>query len=222
MSRSANVLRTGWSMILNGQLADARREVVRRFGSTSTRVVLQRDLLRPFQVPTAKIPISVRPITLGERETFIREAERSPDNELKIRSRIMRVDMGTCYAAVDAAGHIGYVQWLFTSADNRALSDFFGKNFFPEIDAEEVLLEGAYTLSSHRRLGVMAAAMALIAQAGLEHGARRALTFVGDDNDASIRGCVSAGFTPCQRRYDQWRLLRRNIVLEATGPVDSK
>nr|CAD6619098.1 N-acetyltransferase [Rhizobium sp. Khangiran2] len=65
---------------------------------------------------------------------------------------------------------------------------------FPRLDEDTALLENAYTPPSHRGLGIMSAAMALIAERAASFGARYVLTFVGTDNVASLKGCQRAGF----------------------------
>jgi len=86
-----------------------------------------------------------------------------------------------------------YVQWLLDSSQNAFIS---GLGTFPELRANEALLENAYTAVSHRGLGIMAAAMAAIAERASDLDARFVLTFVGEDNIASLKGCQRAGFVP--------------------------
>jgi RimJ/RimL family protein N-acetyltransferase len=51
-------------------------------------------------------------------------------------------------------------------------------------------------LADGARLGIMSAAMALIAERATEVGARHVLTFVDQHNIASLKGCQRAGFHP--------------------------
>ena len=67
---------------------------------------------------------------------------------------------------------------------------------FPPLADGEALLENAYTPPAYRGLGVMAAAMAQIAERARDFGARKVLTFVATDNIASLKGCQRAGFYP--------------------------
>jgi RimJ/RimL family protein N-acetyltransferase len=53
-----------------------------------------------------------------------------------------------------------------------------------------------YTPPAYRGLGIMSAAIALIAERASEFGARHVLTFVGEQNIASLKGCQRAGFHP--------------------------
>jgi RimJ/RimL family protein N-acetyltransferase len=76
---------------------------------------------------------------------------------------------------------------------------------FPALGHDEALLEGAYTPPQHRGLGIMSAAMAMIAERADELGARHVLTFVGEDNIPSLKGCRRAGFHPHMMHFrSQW------------------
>jgi GNAT superfamily N-acetyltransferase len=95
-----------------------------------------------------------------------------------------------------------YIQWLVGSARNDVIRRL---GCFPALDADEALLEGAYTPPQHRGLGIMSAAMAIIAERADSLGARYVLTFVGDDNIPSLKGCRRAGFKPHMLHYrSQW------------------
>jgi RimJ/RimL family protein N-acetyltransferase len=86
-----------------------------------------------------------------------------------------------------------YVQWLFSARDNDFIKKLGG---FPPLAADEALLENAYTPPAYRGLGVMAAAMARIAERASDFAARKVITFVATDNVASLKGCQRAGFHP--------------------------
>jgi hypothetical protein len=52
----------------------------------------------------------------------------------------------------------------------------------------------------------MGAAMAAIAEKGLQSGARYAVTYVQKDNIAAIKGCALANFYPYMTREEKWRI----------------
>jgi len=60
----------------------------------------------------------------------------------------------------------------------------------------------------------MAAAMALVAERGREIGARYVITFVEQNNIASLKGCKRAGFSPYLLRHEKWFLFRRSLSLD--------
>jgi len=98
------------------------------------------------------------------------------------------------FVAVDERdGRPCYIQWLFGAADNDFIRRLRG---FPQLAADEALLEGAYTPASHRGLGIMPAAMGLIAEKAETIGARYVITFVDQNNIPSLKGCQRCGFSP--------------------------
>lgn len=185
-----------------------------------TRYGLARDLSRPLKQPSAKIPISVRP--LGQRDvaplfTLYGEADTAHErSEAALRLGFVTAGARRGYVAIDERnGMPCYVQWLFGVEDNRFIKGLKG---FPPLEAGEALLENAYTPPAYRGFGIMSEAMALIAERAVEVGARQVLTFVGLENIASLKGCQRAGFNPhilhrCVRsafgliRHDSFALL---------------
>src|SRR2546422_7194479 len=91
------------------------------------------------------------------------------------RSRILQSGLATCYVAIGPEGKPCYMQWLIPSSENDRVRTFFG-NLYPQLGPDEVLLEGAYTPEAHRGQGIMASAMAQIAQQAAHSGARWAGT----------------------------------------------
>jgi len=94
------------------------------------------------------------------------------------------------------------MQWLLGAKDNDLIARF---KCFPRLEQNEALMEQAYTPPSHRGLGIMSAAMALIAERAADMNARHVLTFVEEKNIASLKGCWRAGFHP--------HLLHRRVQL---------
>jgi RimJ/RimL family protein N-acetyltransferase len=162
-----------------------------------TRYGLRRDLAKPFPAPTAKIPISVRPLVEADLATLLAvDATTSPEDRYEIvcRRSLAAKRIAGAYVAVDERdGRPCYVQWLFGAADNDFIRQLGG---FPQLAADEALLEGAYTPASHRGLGIMPAAMALIAEQAEKIGARYVITFVAPENIPSLKGCQRSGFFP--------------------------
>lgn len=196
----------------------ALRAVRDRMASEQRATGLRRDLTVAHTAPEARIPISIRPLkdsdvpvileTDRERLTADERWERS------VRRRILESGAGTCYVAADEDDRPTYVQWMFTAADNPHVQRQFDGTF-PVLEADTVLLEGAFTPEHHRGKRIMSAAMSRIAELGAEHGARYVVTFVGDDNVASLKGCARAGFAPYLARTQHWRLMRQNVRFAA-------
>ncbi len=158
---------------------------------------LRRDLAQPFPAPAAKIPISVRPLAESDLPALLAvDATTSPEDRFQIASRRVMADrhLAGGFVAVDERdGRPCYVQWLFGAGDNDFVRRLQG---FPQLAPDEALLEGAYTPASHRGLGIMPAAMALIAEKAEAIGARYVITFVDLTNIPSLKGCQRSGFSP--------------------------
>jgi len=170
-----------------------------------TRFGLRRDLDQPFEKPSAKIPISVRPLQESDLAALFSSDGADLKERLDIAHRLAFVARGARggFVAIDSRNHAPcYVQWLFGTRDSGFIRALGG---FPPLEAGEALVENAYTPPNYRGLGIMPAAMALIAEHARDLGARSVLTFVDHDNIASLKGCQRAGFRPdllhYRRRY---------------------
>lgn len=163
-----------------------------------TRYGLARNLAQNVAVPAAKIPLSVRPLDEPDLPALFGHAASTTDlaERLEVAWRRAFIAKGARggFVAIDERNNAPcYVQWLFSAGDNEFIKKLGG---FPPLAAGEALLENAYTPPGYRGLGVMAAAMARIAERASDFDARTVLTFVGTDNIASLKGCQRAGFYP--------------------------
>jgi GNAT superfamily N-acetyltransferase len=185
----------------------------KRFFFESTALGLRCDLHEELPSPSAKIPLTVRPLRDDERLLLApTEGVDSPEDfyERMLRLRMFDSGMRTCYGAFAEDGGLAYVQWLIEPSQNDLVHDFF-EGSFPRLKPDEVLLEGAYTFPSYRGQGVMSAAMAEVAGQGKERGYARAWTFVGEHNTPSLKGCRRAGFAEEVRRAERWRYFRHSF-----------
>ena len=164
-----------------------------------TRYGLCRDLALPITNPSAKIPIAVRPLQDADLGVlFSVDCLRDPAEKLELAWRRAFINKGAPggFVAIDQrSGTPCYIQWLFGSQNNDFIQRLGG---FPVLQPHEALLENAYTPPSYRGLGIMSAAMTLIAERATEVGALHVLTFVDKLNIASLKGCQRAGFHPQQ------------------------
>lgn len=191
-------------------LATIRMKIARRLAlglrTQVDRYGLRRDLTVAAERPQARIPISVRPANAADLAKLLSGAgvtEPQERQELNARRSFAAKVDGGAYVAIDERnGAPCYVQWLLGPEKNEVIGTIGG---FPLLAQGEALLEDAYTPPSHRGLGIMSAAMALIAEQGAALGARHVLTFVGVDNIASLKGCKRAGFYPyLEHRQLNW------------------
>jgi RimJ/RimL family protein N-acetyltransferase len=188
----------GW----HGRLAELDTRLAGRWKlgvyAEQTRYGLLRDVSHKFSAPAAKIPLAVRP--LHDRDLPALFGHAGPASELSERLEVAWrhafIEKGARggFVAIDERSATPcYVQWLFSPRDNGFIEKLGG---FPPLADGEALLENAYTPPAYRGLGVMAAAMAQIAERAGDFGASNVLTFVATDNIASLKGCQRAGFYP--------------------------
>jgi hypothetical protein len=194
------------------ELGPVLNVVQRKIYSNSNFLCLRRDLAQPFEAPTAKTSIiAVRPIQNREAENlFDATAPGLSAAEIIDRTGRMgffRTEIPMCYVAIEQNGQPCYAQWLMRSVNNNRIQQYF-HGAFPILAANEALLEGAFTPEQHRGKGIMPRAMALIAESAGNFGVRYVITFVAEDNIASLKGCQRAGFVPYMLRKTTWRLLR--------------
>lgn len=159
---------------------------------------LGRDLAVPIERPNANIPITVRPLERRDLPALFSHevAEDDLAERLEIAWRHAFIEKGARggFVAIDSRNDTPcYVQWLFGARDNDFIEKLGG---FPALAVHEALLENAYTPAAYRGFGIMAAAMALIAERAADFGATHVLTFVADRNIASLKGSQRAGFHP--------------------------
>ncbi len=162
---------------------------------TAERYGLRRDLDLPLEKPSAKIPISIRPMRPADLDVlFPADIDPAEREEAAPRRAFAARHMAGGFVAVDERSDTPcYMQWLLGAADNDFLKSL---NCFPELLPDEALLENAYTPPAYRGMGIMSAAMAAIAERAADFGARYVITFVMTDNIASLKGCQRAGFFP--------------------------
>ncbi|MBV8775137.1 MAG: GNAT family N-acetyltransferase [Deltaproteobacteria bacterium] len=184
-------------IIRRGESRELLHELVKRAYANDVSYILRRDLQIPLKRhPVAKIPISIRPIHHDDVPLLIAERPR--------RLPVLGADIPTCYLACTANGSICYMQWLIASDQQQSLQPYF-KGKLMRYGSDTVLLEFAYTPEKYRGQGIMADAMAQIAEKGFDLGARWAITYVEHDNVASLKGCARAGFRPYMLRFEKWR-----------------
>ncbi len=184
------------TLISNGDIREVLSIGAMRMYSNRTDLLLRRDLTVPLlKRPEAKIPITLREL----RPTDIARIAKA----LPSRLPALKSGLRTCFLAVTANDDICYMQWLIDSSQNHLRPGNVGLVLKPD----ERLLEWAYTFEEFRGLGIMACAMAQIAERGIETGARWGLTLVENTNIASLKGCRSAGFRPYKVREERWRSL---------------
>jgi RimJ/RimL family protein N-acetyltransferase len=217
ISSAIQLIRAGhWRDVLN-----AGRALV---SSASQSFGLRRDVTKPFLVPAAKVPIHVRPIAPADVLRLLTESTETLTGdalkERNIRVRMVEAELATCYVALTDGDEPTYIQWLMGASENAKIRAIFGERF-PALAADEMLLEGAFTFEAWRGKGIMACAMAQITDQAPNYGAKSVVTFVGEGNIPSLKGCKRCGFEPYIRRTDTLRFFRHHARFSALTERDT-
>ena len=133
---------------------------------------------------------------------------------------ILNSGIKQCFVATDENDKVLYMQWLISHEENDKLKKVY-KGGFAELNKNEMLLEGAYTIKSARGKRIMSEAMATISSIGKRKGAKYLLTYVKDDNIPSLKGCQKSGYRPYKLRKDRWFLFMRKVKF-ITLPAGTK
>jgi GNAT superfamily N-acetyltransferase len=207
-------------LVRGGHVKRVARSLRSRLGSETLSLGLMRDVSIPFAAPAATMRLEVRPRRPGELLDFLSlnaHAQAGDAAFALVERRLLDAGIGTCWVALTADGAPCYMQFLLTQRDNAGIRALWG-DFFPPLGPGEALLEGAFTPEAYRGQGIMAHAMARIAESAPASGSRSVMTFVTADNVASLKGCKKAGFAPFLRRTEHWRWGHRRIAFERLPP----
>lgn len=162
----------------------------------------KRDLSIPFKDPEAKISIHIRELIPEDLDAF---------NDNLTNHGLFQQEIKTPYVAIDDHGTPCYYQWLMGPGYNKEIKRFW-KGSFPELSANEALLENAFTTPNFRGLRIMPAAMSRIAKKALSLQLRYVITFVEVDNIPSLKGCRRAGFEPYILRTEKWLFFHKTVT----------
>jgi RimJ/RimL family protein N-acetyltransferase len=187
-----------------------------------TFVGLRCDLDRLPEVRPARVAVTMEPAALESFEGFEDELARSSGRdslELLLRIKSCADGVAMLYVARADEGRPAYAQWLIRPGDQDRLHAH-SPGSYDRLEADEVLLEGAYTFGAFRRLGLMADGMAQLLRYARDEGFGFAITYVATTNVASLRGCAACGFVPdhvrvSERRVGRRRSRRRSLNNEA-------
>lgn len=202
-------------LVLMGRVGPVWRAFWHRLYSNHTSIGFRRDLTVLFAAPLAFQPLDVRALERGDDLSCL-EAETPGLTDVQVferltQRRIVESGLRTCYIAVGSDGMPCYMQWLILASSNELVRTTFG-NLYPRLESDEALLEGAYTPEAYRGKGIMASAMARIAERAADSGVRWVITFVDESYAPAQKGCARAGFRPYVRRVETYRLFRRYVA----------
>lgn len=192
-------------------LGTAGRAVAEQSWHTKLFLGLRADLAALPDVRPAKEPITMTerdPRTYRGFDDELENATGADYIEVCFRILSCRAGVRSLYVADGATGRPAYAQWLVRAADQDRIHEH-SPGRYPRLGPDEVLLEGAYTFRDYRRMGMMADGMAQLLRIARDEGFRSAITYVGAENVASLRGCANVGFGLDHVRQNRRRLLLR-------------
>ncbi len=219
-NRVASKIKQEARLLRTGGLRPLASDLGRWAWSSDLAVGMARDLTVPHAAPAAKVALDIVPLDdhLASRLFDVAELDPGALGEMEARRRLWEDGIPNPYVAVDDTGTPCYVQWAIPGSEAALIRDYF-RGGFPEMASNELLMEAAWATPAARGKRIMAEAMSRITEAGALPGHVRAITFVGVDNEPSLRGCRAAGFEIYIERQERWRLGRRSIFWDDPSPT---
>lgn len=219
-NRVSSKLRQEARLVRSGGLRPLSSDLRRWAWSDDLAVGMERHLTVPHTPPPAKVTIEIVPLDdrLAGRLFDASGLDAAALRDMEARRRLWEDRIPNAFVAVDDTATPCYVQWAIPGSETALISDYF-RGGFPVMARDELLLEAAWATPAARGKRIMAEAMSRITEAGAAPEHRRAITFVGIDNEPSLRGCRAAGFEVYIERVERWRIGRRSIGWRSAGAV---
>ncbi|WP_299123593.1 hypothetical protein [uncultured Winogradskyella sp.] len=193
-----------FELIKKGEITFVIKGISKRVFSTTEAFGLKRDLNIEFKNPDAQIDLDIR--------LFRQEDDRYFTQDLQ-NDGLIEKDIPSCYVAITKDNKPCFRQWLIASEYKDKIQEFWGESF-PVLEADEMLLEGGFTISSMRRKGIMPAAITRIIENEKRPDRRWVITFVEINNIPSLKGIHRSGFSPYVLRTEKWLLFKRTIIFK--------
>lgn len=124
----------------------------------------------------------------------------------------------TCYVAVTQEGVPCAALWLIASTENTKLGNI-SNGTFPLLAADEMLLEGLFTLKPFRNMHIMASSIGQVVSKAKASGAAKVIAFVHQSNVQSLRTLSRSGFRKYVVKRERWFLFFRTLTFEAIAPA---
>lgn len=158
---------------------------------------LEKDLDARGVCVSSKLPYSWRQASEREMEELLTKAKaesKESVHELIKRKWFYECGFHDCYAARTAdSGELCFVAWLISTKDGNLVNRSF-KNRLPSLEEDELLLENCYTFENYRGNSIMPSVLVELWELARNKGFKRLITYVGQDNVASLRAFEKLGF----------------------------
>jgi hypothetical protein len=184
---------------------------VRRDMSVHVEGQIGRDLA---VVPTAKIPLEVRQLRPEDDLSFIDDVPGLDPRSAQMRADqrwLMSGDLPPPWVAVDPDGAVCFMTFMLTARDNAVIQAKW-EGMLPQLQPDEVLIEGPFAGESARGLGIMTEVAGRLLQVAADSGARYVMGFIGEANVATLKVVELGGLAPFVKREERWFLFRRRIL----------
>lgn len=203
------------SLILNGHFGLIFREFLRRLYSDRYFFILHREISLPASIPEPKIHVTLRPMKPDDIPRLLDINQKGmKDGDILERIRLLQIlnsGIQECYVAETDQSVPCHISWWVNSSQNPIIKEFYGGGILP-LGADEVLIEGAFTLEAYQRLGIQKWRRFKFFEKSLARGANRVVIYVRHDNVRSLKSCESAGYKLFMIRRDKWRFFRRFFI----------
>ena len=205
------------SLIRNGHFGLIWREIRRRIYSNGYFLLLYGEIALPLQIPEPKTHVTLRPMKPDDIPKLLDINQMGlKDEDVLERIRLLRVlnsGMQECYVAETDDGAPCHISWWVNSSQNPIIKEFYGGGILP-LAADEVLVEGAFTLEAYQRLGIQKWRRFKFFEKSLAIGAKRVINYVRHDNLPSLKSGKNAGYRLFMIRKDKWRIFRRSFIFK--------
>lgn len=197
LKRAYRQLRYAIRLARAGGLKVLFQQLWRQIYSKATFIGLERSLdTNGIQVP-CQLEYSFYPATEKDMEEVLEKAateSRASAHELIQRKWFYESGFRNCYVArTSDTGELCHMQWIVSPKDEPVMRQGFKKRL-PRLKEEEVLLENMYTFEKYRGNRITPSAITRLAELARNNGYKRMITYVRQDNTASLKGCQRAGF----------------------------
>ena len=163
---------------------------------------LEKDLGSDSIVVPCDIPYYLAAATAEDIEELAEAAKaEGKESAYELLGRQWYYESGfrDCYLArSQETDELCFIQYMIPAANYELIDSSF-RNRLPNIREDEVWLENSYTFRKYRGKRVMSSILIELASIARRKGFRRMVTYIKEDNIASIKGCERAGFKVFER-----------------------
>jgi ribosomal protein S18 acetylase RimI-like enzyme len=198
---------------------DALDLIRRPLYSESSGIGLRKTLSTEPDRRLAKVSRVIRPATTTDLESLVDEegadtAGSQDRTDRRVQARIV-ANLGTrcCYVADADDGRPGFVQYLFTSADNELFQASYSHTG-PPLATDEAMVEFLYVAPAARTMPFVTECMLLVVEEARQRGARSVVTFPSANNRGALMASHLVGFRPYAVRRSTYRFFRKSTTYE--------